>query len=278
MALDRIARLIPIWDDQRLWFAALFGLVTVTAETFTFVALYRLARRIHETVRSGSPGSTGLFLPVYMLGGWYDALPVATIFGALAILVSGLAAGPLVAGVLIGLGGALKLVPLAMLAVVPLALAKWRDRLVTWGSALAVTAGAYLVAYLNGPVMTMTSVRSLVDRSGWSTLYAWASGLHWIGAVVGDVFDPNADMSLYQPKIPQSLILALFAIVGLVLFIWPGVRRSLPVGASRDRFCCVDIRRAGAVLSCLESAVRALLAAFPDPVLPGVRASSMRCS
>ena len=32
LAVDRIARLIPAWDDQRLWFAALFGLVTVLAK------------------------------------------------------------------------------------------------------------------------------------------------------------------------------------------------------------------------------------------------------
>ena len=60
------------------------------------------------------------------------------------------------------------------------ALARWRDRWVTWGSALGVTAAAYAIAYLNGPVMTMTSIRSLADRSGWSTLYAWAEGLHRI--------------------------------------------------------------------------------------------------
>ena len=160
-----------------------------------------------------------LFLPVYLLGGWYDALPVATIIGALALLVSGMAAAPLLAGLLIGLGGALKLVPLALLAVVPLALARWRDRLITWGSAIGVTAGAYLIAYLNGPVMTMTSIRSLADRSGWSTLYTWVEGLHWIGGVPGDVFDPAADMSLYQPRLPQDLVLAIFAAVGLALWI-----------------------------------------------------------
>ena len=32
VGIDRIARLIPAWDDQRLWFAALFGLLTVAAE------------------------------------------------------------------------------------------------------------------------------------------------------------------------------------------------------------------------------------------------------
>ena len=47
VGIDRIARLIPAWEDQRLWFAALFGLLTVAAESLTLVALYRLARRIY---------------------------------------------------------------------------------------------------------------------------------------------------------------------------------------------------------------------------------------
>ena len=94
VGIDRIARLIPAWEDQRIWFAALFGLLTVAAESLTLVALYRLARRIYgDGALRVAWLYAGLFLPVYLLGGWYDALPVATIIGGLAFLVSGLAAG-----------------------------------------------------------------------------------------------------------------------------------------------------------------------------------------
>ena len=233
VAIDRIARLIPAWDDQRLWFAALFGLVTVAAETLTLVALYRLARRIHgDGALRVAWLYALLFLPVYLLGGWYDALPVATVIGALALLLSGIAAAPLLAGLLIGLGGALKLVPLALLVVVPLALARWRDRWIAWGSALAVCFGVYLIAYLTGPTMTVTSLRSLAYRSG-STLYAWAAGFHWIAAVIGDVFDSAADMSLYQPRLPQGVVLVIFAVIGLALWIaaW---RRERPPQSARS--------------------------------------------
>ena len=99
VGIDRIARLIPAWDDQRLWFAAFFGLLTVAAETLTLVALYRLARRIHgDGALRVAWLYAFLFLPVYLLGGWYDALPVATIIGALALLLSGMTAAPLLAG------------------------------------------------------------------------------------------------------------------------------------------------------------------------------------
>ncbi len=59
-------------------------------------------------------------------------------------------AAPRLAGALIRAGGALKLVPLALLAVVPLTLARWRDRLSAWGSALAVMAYAIGLSQRSG--------------------------------------------------------------------------------------------------------------------------------
>ena len=51
--------------------------------------------------------------------------------------------------------------------------------------------------------------------------------------MVGDAFDPAADMSLYQPRLPQGLILAIFAAIGLALWIaaW---RRERPPQAARS--------------------------------------------
>ena len=272
VGIDRIARLIPAWDDQRLWFASILGLLTVAAETLTLVALYRLARRIHgDGALRVAWLYAFLFLPVYLLGGWYDALPVATIMGGLALLVSGLVIGPLLAGLLIGLGGALKLVPLALLAVVPLALVRWRDRLIAWGSALVVCFGVYLIAYLTGPTMTVASLRSQMFRSG-STLYAWAAGYHRIAGLIGDQFDPAAKMSLYEPRSPAG----------------PGtgdlrggrvgaVDRGVAAGAAaagcpqRGRLCRFDLCASRAILSGLESPVRALFTAFLVLLWPGPR-------
>ncbi len=234
VGVDRIARQIPAWEDQRFWYAAIFGLLTVAAESLTLVALYRLARHIHgDAALRVAWLYAALFLPVYLLGGWFDALPVAAIFGGLALLVSAIPAAPLLAGMVIGVGGALKLVPLALLAVVPLALDRWRDRLIAWGCALAVSAGAYAIAYLNGPAMTLASLRSLLDRSGWSTLYAWAEGWHRIGAVVGDVFDPAADVSLYTSRLPKGLFLVIFLVIGLTLWLATWRRERPPQSAHK---------------------------------------------
>jgi hypothetical protein len=54
-------------------------------------------------------------------------------------------------------------------------------------------AGVYALAYATGPTMTLASLRSLVDRTGWSTLYALADGFTRLGKVVGDPFDPASD-------------------------------------------------------------------------------------
>ena len=148
-------------------------------------------------------------------------------------MVSGLAAGPLLAGLLIGLGGALKLVPLALLAVVPLAsgaLAGSLDRLGQRAGGLLRRLSHRLSERPHHdrdlPAFVGVSVRV-------STLYAWAEGLHWIAGVIGDVFDPAADMSLYQPRFPQGLMLAIFAAIGLALWIatW---RRERPPQTTRS--------------------------------------------
>ena len=60
----------------------------VLAETITFICVYALARKLYG--RQGLRVAwlyAALFLPVYLLGGWFDALPVATIFLALALLL-----------------------------------------------------------------------------------------------------------------------------------------------------------------------------------------------
>ena len=233
VAIDRIARLIPAWDDQRLWFAALFGLVTVAAETLTLVALYRLARRIHgDGALRVAWLYALLFLPVYLLGGWYDALPVATIIGALALLLSGMAVAPLLAGLLIGLGGALKLVPLALLVVVPLALARWRDRWIAWGSALAVTLRRLSHRLSDRPrhdhdlvALAGVSVREHPLRLGRRVSLDRRRGRR--------CFRPCRGHVIYQPRLPQGLILVIFAGIGLALWIaaW---RRERPPQSARS--------------------------------------------
>ena len=218
--IDRITRELPRWEDGRLWFSLVFGLFTTAAEAVILVALYRLGRRLY-----GDNGLrvawlyAGLFLPVFFLSGWYDALPVAAIMLALAVLPGAAAGGAILFGLVVGVGGALKLVPLALLPVVPLAFKRWRDRLIATGAALAVVLGCYGLMYAIGPIMTRASLRSLIDRSGWSTISAWLNGFHSVGAVVGDVFDPQANISLYAERFPHWPILLTLIVLGSVFWV-----------------------------------------------------------
>ncbi|MCL4858820.1 MAG: DUF2029 domain-containing protein [Caldilineaceae bacterium] len=228
--VDALARRIPLWEDERLWYAAIFGLCMALAETVTLVCLYWLARRLHgEGALRVAWIYACLFLPVYFLGGWYDALPVATIFLGLAILVRwpGLL-GALFAGAVTGVGGLLKLVPLATLAVVPLAIPRWPARLAAGIVALGIVVAGYAWAYLHGPLMTLTSIRSLTDRTGWATLYAWANGYTRLGKVLGGVFDPNATIAQYEAIFPERLFTVGWLLLGGLALVLLWRRRAAP--------------------------------------------------
>lgn len=219
--IDTLSRRIPLWEDDRLWYAAFFGLSMAVAETITLCCLYSLARRLYPKQALRVVWLyTALFLPVYFLSGWFDALPVATIWLALLLLVYWpTLTGLLLLGLVVGIGGLLKLVPLVMLALLPLATPRRWHWLLSGAVALTVLLGGYALAYSNGPVMTLTSIRSLAERSGWSTLYAWVNNYTRLGKVLGDPFDPAANMTLYTSWYPQGLVWAFWLVCG-GLILW----------------------------------------------------------
>ena len=231
--IDTVARWLPVWEDERLWYAVFFGAALVIAESVTFVCLYLLARRLWgEQALRVCWLYAGLFLPVAMLNGWYDALPVMTIFVALTAMLTvrppwGLAFAGLAAGV----GGALKLVPLAILAVTPLATRRWRHIVLAGVLAVLVLVSVYTLAYFSGPTMTLASLRSLVDRTGWSTFYALADGFTRLGKVVGDPFDPVSKVGQYEPQLPQRFIWLGWLALGAAM-LWLARRRQPPPQAA----------------------------------------------
>jgi hypothetical protein len=231
--IDRVSRRIPMWEDERLWYAAVFGICTVLAETVTFVCLYGLAQRLHgANALRVAWLYAGLFLPVYFLGGWYDALPVATIFVCLWLLIAAPTfIGMVFCGLVAGIGGLLKLVPLAILAAMPLATRRWPARLGAGITAFAVMAAGYGFAYLHGPVMTAASVRSLVERTGWSTLYAWVNGYTRLGKVLGSPFDAAARVAQYDSIYPEWLVMGVWLALGASVLVVLLRRQSLPTPA-----------------------------------------------
>lgn len=237
--IDTLRLRIPLWEDERLWYVVPFGLVLVTAESITFGALYWVACRLysgrdeHRALRVAWLYA-GLFLPVYLLGGWFDALPVATIMVGLAIAVARpRVMGAMLFGLVIGVGGLLKLVPLAMTVVLPLATQRVRVWTIGLLMALLVMLAGYGLAYQQGATMTLASLRSLGERSGWSTLYAWSNGYTRLGKVLGDVFDPAADMSLYTSWYPEWGVWLFWLGVGALAFIFTLRQEASPQSPHR---------------------------------------------
>lgn len=238
--IDNLSRRIPLWEDERLWYVVPFGLLMVLGESVTLVVLYWLARRLYSAHDERLILRVvwlygGLFLPVYLLNGWFDALPVMTILVGLALLVAQPTPMRILSfGLITGIGGLLKLVPLAMLALLPLATKRRTLWITGAGSASLVMAAGYGLAYQQGPVMTLASLRSLVERSGWSTLYAWSNGYTKLGAVVGDAFDPLADVSLYTPWYSQRFIWLAWLVIGALAFVIT-VRQASPAPATQPK-------------------------------------------
>lgn len=232
--IDRLGRAIPLWEDARLWYAVPFGIVMVMAESATFLALYWLARRLYgDRALRVSWLYAGLFLPVYLLGGWFDALPVATILLGLVLAVAQPRwGGTLLFGLVTGIGGLLKVVPLAIGAVLPLATKRVGVWVVGIATAYLVMGLGYGMAYTQGPVMTQTSLRSLSERSGWSTLYAWSNGYTRLGKVLGDVFDPTVDMHLYHSWYSERLVWLAWLLIGLLAFAFT-LRQAPPPQSAR---------------------------------------------
>ena len=139
----------------------------------------------------------------------------------------------LIAGSILGIGGLLKLVPLATLAILPLSVPRWLPRLVTAVVAIALVIAGYGWAYLHGPVMTLASVRSLVERTGWSTLYAWVNGYTRLGKVLGDPFNPAVKMAQYESIYPESLVLAVWLALGALVLILLWRRQRAPTHPAR---------------------------------------------
>lgn len=232
--IDRLSRHIPLWEDERLWYAVPFGLLMVGAESVTFLTLYWLARRLYgDRALRVSWLYAGLFIPVYLLGGWFDALPVATLLLGLALAVARPRwGGALLFGLITGLGGLLKLVPLAMGAVLPLATKRVSVWILGLATAWLVMGLGYGGAYVQGAVMTVASLRSLSERSGWSTLYAWSNGYTRLGKVLGDVFDPTVEMHLYHSWYPERLVWLGWLLIGLLAFVF-ALRQERPPQSAR---------------------------------------------
>jgi hypothetical protein len=99
--------------------------------------------------------------------------------------------------------------------------------------ALTVMTAGYGSAYEQGATMTLASLRSLGERSGWSTLYAWSNGYTRLGKVLGDPFDPAANVRLYTAWYPELGLWLFWLALGALAFVFTWRQEAIPQSPRR---------------------------------------------
>lgn len=201
----KLALLLPPWpDDPRLWFILILGSVFVLFEVGNFVLIYRLARRLFQTPQTISRVLwlyAGLFPPVYAMLGFFDGIALFFILLALELLLTD---RRFLSAIAVGVGFMVKIIPIIML---PVAL-RWlwhkyqddtqeaRVELGLYAVGVGLTVMVLLAPFVIGPALNggpqwwATSMRSMLGRSSWETVWAVAEGYYGFGQVEGDRLNP----------------------------------------------------------------------------------------
>ncbi len=232
----KLSLLFPPWTDHRLWFTLILGSVFVLFETGNFILLYRIACRLNEQEPPDhAPRNTQyairsvvlyalLFVPVYAMLGFFDAIALFFLLLALDLILQGRL---LSSAVSVGVGFLVKLTPIVFL---PVALRQVWDEAETHRAGLrdgalylvttALTILALLLPFLlTQPAWLLTTVRAIAGRSSWETVWAVLEGYFGYGVVGGDRLNPaETAFAVHASSMPWWLITLGFGL--LYLFFW----------------------------------------------------------
>jgi hypothetical protein len=218
----RLALSLPPWlDDSRLWFILILGSIFVLFEIGNFIVIHRLARRLFQTPATINRVLwlyAGLFPPLYAMLGFFDSLALFFILLALDFM---LAERRFPSAIAVGVGFMVKIIPGLIL---PVALRhlwyQYRENNreagietglygVVFGLTVIVLLGPFLIG---GPQWVLASVRSMLGRASWETIWALLEGYYGFGAVLGDRLNPaETSFAVHQGWLPWWLITLVFA-------------------------------------------------------------------
>ncbi len=246
VGLYRLSALVPAWDGTGVWFYTLLGSVLLVFETGNLVLLYLLALRLGDGRMALRTAwfYAGLYIPVYTLTGWFEAMPLFFFLLALHMLVRGRYGW---SGVATALGFLAKLIPVLL---VPLTLrALWeRRRFRTAAAYLGAMLGVILVGVLPflvvEPRLLLGPFLTQAHREPWESLWALWDGQFSYGTVHADIRNlSNIGGRPMPTRVPWGLVTAIFAL-GFLFF----YTRRLPWEEARGQVAFAGLCTVGLLL------------------------------
>lgn len=236
LGLYRLSLALPGWPSTTAPFTVTLGLFLALCDAVNVALVWRIASRLSGPFVGGRAAAIYAFQPFVLVAGlaWFDAFPLVFLLGALEAALAGRAG---LAGATLGLGALAKIVPLAVApAVVALLHRPARLARAAIGGGLVLAAGIVPLALVGGPY-PLASLRAILNRSSWETVWAFVEGYWRVGTVapLGErTLIEAAGRPLHPATLPWTAIGLLQIALILLLCLVPGVRaeprRAVAVG------------------------------------------------
>ncbi|MEM7537456.1 MAG: hypothetical protein AAF639_35125 [Chloroflexota bacterium] len=251
---------IPPWVEPRLFFHVIFGLTLLLFEMGNLILIYRLSQRLYSNtgilpvadIETNPNRATGkmpvllppliyalLFVPVYTMIGWFEAMPLFfMLLGLELLLIRTTNMGWILSAIAAALGFLTKLTP-AML--VPVAI-RWLGSRLSWQAARydwfnrhssgnllrptlyvllffgTVIGVGYPIASEN-PSLALSSFRIQGSRPPWQSIWALLEGYYGFGLVPIDMRNvAGLGSSLWESSLPWTWITLGFGLLYLWLY------------------------------------------------------------
>jgi hypothetical protein len=215
----KLATLIPAWIDQRFWFNLILHAFILPFEAANVALIYALARRItdHATAIKSAWLYATLFVPIYVLLGWFESLALFTVLLALWAILSNRS---ILAGLALGVGALIKPY-VAITGAVALTHLRPIKKIAPLILAGAISAAIILSPFLiKNPIMLKATLDSILTRSAWSSPYALIDGIYTPTSIrLADRFDPTLANNATTSRVPWAAVTLVFGLIyGLTLF------------------------------------------------------------
>jgi hypothetical protein len=223
----RASLLFPPWKDAVVWFSLAYHALLLPFDVGCLVLIYALARRLHNAAVSLRCAViyACLFVPFFVFLGYFDSMPLFFLLLGLYALLRG---WPEWVGIATGLGIMSKLIPIVNLPAAWGHSRSWPERVRLVLSTVLAMSIVGLPVLLDNPLMTWSSLRCMLSRASYESVWAILEGYHGFGLVSYSRFDPSAaEWQAHTTKLPYGWIMLGSAILFIALYLsW--IDRQIP--------------------------------------------------